>query len=118
MVLNVTPDHLDRYRDLEDYATTKARIFAGLGAGSLALLGDCGVFDALVAEAIPRGASRVDVGAGHPVHVAPETLVVDPRVARFLSHELFHLSGYRKAQRAGGKLVYVRRRPSGRAVPL
>ena len=38
MVLNVTPDHLDRYSSLEDYALTKARIFAGLGEGDLALL--------------------------------------------------------------------------------
>jgi len=28
-VLNVTPDHLDRYDSLEDYAATKARIFDG-----------------------------------------------------------------------------------------
>ncbi len=27
VVLNVTPDHLDRYRDLADYAAAKARIF-------------------------------------------------------------------------------------------
>jgi len=27
-VLNVTPDHLDRYRSVEDYAAAKARIFA------------------------------------------------------------------------------------------
>ncbi|HEY3784482.1 MAG TPA: UDP-N-acetylmuramoyl-L-alanine--D-glutamate ligase [Steroidobacteraceae bacterium] len=27
-VLNVTPDHLDRYRSIEDYAAAKARIFA------------------------------------------------------------------------------------------
>jgi UDP-N-acetylmuramoylalanine--D-glutamate ligase len=27
-VLNVTPDHMDRYATLEDYATAKARIFA------------------------------------------------------------------------------------------
>ena len=26
-VLNVTPDHLDRYRDLAEYAAAKARIF-------------------------------------------------------------------------------------------
>ncbi|HNH35801.1 MAG TPA: UDP-N-acetylmuramoyl-L-alanine--D-glutamate ligase [Rhodocyclaceae bacterium] len=30
-VLNVSDDHLDRYRDLEDYAAAKARIFAGGG---------------------------------------------------------------------------------------
>jgi len=27
-ILNVTPDHLDRYRDVEDYAASKARLFA------------------------------------------------------------------------------------------
>ncbi len=30
-VLNVTDDHLDRYADLDEYAATKARIFAGEG---------------------------------------------------------------------------------------
>ncbi|MFO1417526.1 MAG: UDP-N-acetylmuramoyl-L-alanine--D-glutamate ligase [Methylotetracoccus sp.] len=30
-VLNVTPDHMDRYSDLEQYAASKARIFAGNG---------------------------------------------------------------------------------------
>lgn len=27
-ILNVTPDHLDRYRDVDDYAAAKARLFA------------------------------------------------------------------------------------------
>ena len=31
-VLNVTPDHLDRYRTLDDYAAAKARIFDGCAA--------------------------------------------------------------------------------------
>ncbi len=30
-VLNVTDNHLDRYRDIDDYAAAKARIFAGGG---------------------------------------------------------------------------------------
>src|SRR4029434_9859365 len=30
-VLNVTDNHLDRYADIEEYARTKARIFAGSG---------------------------------------------------------------------------------------
>jgi UDP-N-acetylmuramoylalanine--D-glutamate ligase len=36
-VLNVTPDHLDRYRDLEDYAAAKARLFALQGPGDAAV---------------------------------------------------------------------------------
>ena len=30
-VLNITPDHMDRYDSLEDYAAAKARVFAGAG---------------------------------------------------------------------------------------
>lgn len=38
MVLNISPDHLDRYDSYEHYARTKGRIFAGLGSNGLALL--------------------------------------------------------------------------------
>ena len=38
MVLNVTPDHLDRYDGMEHYARTKANVFGGLVEGGLALL--------------------------------------------------------------------------------
>jgi UDP-N-acetylmuramoylalanine--D-glutamate ligase len=36
-ILNVTPDHLDRYRDVEDYAAAKARLFALQGPGDAAV---------------------------------------------------------------------------------
>jgi len=36
-ILNVTPDHLDRYRDVEDYAAAKARLFALQGPGDAAI---------------------------------------------------------------------------------
>lgn len=38
MIINITPDHLDRYASMEAYARTKARIFEGLGAEGLAIL--------------------------------------------------------------------------------
>jgi UDP-N-acetylmuramoylalanine--D-glutamate ligase len=38
MLLNITPDHLDRYPSIDAYAAAKARIFDGLTAHSLALL--------------------------------------------------------------------------------
>jgi len=38
MIINVTPDHLDRYASMEAYARTKARIFEGLGRDGLAIL--------------------------------------------------------------------------------
>ena len=37
VLLNVTPDHLDRYDDLEHYARTKARIFAAQHASDFAV---------------------------------------------------------------------------------
>jgi UDP-N-acetylmuramoylalanine--D-glutamate ligase len=36
-ILNVTPDHLDRYRDVDDYAAAKARLFALQQAGDAAI---------------------------------------------------------------------------------
>jgi UDP-N-acetylmuramoylalanine--D-glutamate ligase len=37
-LLNITPDHLDRYESIDDYAATKAKIFANQTAGALAVL--------------------------------------------------------------------------------
>lgn len=49
MVLNVTPDHIDRYATMADYADTKGRVFVGLAEGGLALLDDADAWtDALV----------------------------------------------------------------------
>jgi len=36
-ILNVTPDHLDRYRDVDDYAAAKARLFGLLEPGDAAV---------------------------------------------------------------------------------
>jgi UDP-N-acetylmuramoylalanine--D-glutamate ligase len=38
MVLNVTPDHMDRYESLTDYAAAKHRIFMNQAAGDVAIL--------------------------------------------------------------------------------
>jgi predicted deacylase len=38
-----------------------------------------------------------------------KTLVVNVRVARYLSRELFHLLGYRRVKRAGFNLLYIKR---------
>jgi len=41
-LLNVTPDHLDRYKTFENYAASKARVFSNMGADDLAVVnGDC-----------------------------------------------------------------------------
>lgn len=56
LVLNLTPDHLDRYSSLEEYMQTKARIFENQEAGDFAVInGD----DALIRETIPNLKSEV-----------------------------------------------------------
>jgi UDP-N-acetylmuramoylalanine--D-glutamate ligase len=39
MMLNLSPDHLDRHGDMAGYASAKARVFGGQGPGDLAVLG-------------------------------------------------------------------------------
>jgi UDP-N-acetylmuramoylalanine--D-glutamate ligase len=63
-ILNVTPDHLDRYRDLEDYAAAKARLFMNQQPGdfSVANVRD----DRAMAMAGASRASRFTFGFGEP----------------------------------------------------
>jgi UDP-N-acetylmuramoylalanine--D-glutamate ligase len=51
-VLNVTPDHLDRYDSIDDYAAAKARVFAGAETAVINL-------DDPVVCAMPRAGQRV-----------------------------------------------------------
>lgn len=45
-----------------------------------------------------------------------DTLIVDPRIARYLVLEVFHLCGFRRSGEAGGNLLFSRRRPDFRGV--
>jgi UDP-N-acetylmuramoylalanine--D-glutamate ligase len=64
-VLNVTPDHLDRYRNLDEYAAAKARIFENQRPGDRAVLNAA---DARVRE------MRTPAGV--------ERFLIDPRAER------------------------------------
>ena len=70
MVLNISPDHLDRYADIHAYAATKARIFAGLKEEGLALLDADDPFTARLREQVPRHLALV----GGPGPRAPTIL--------------------------------------------
>lgn len=78
LLLNITPDHLDRHGTMANYAAIKARIFAGQGAGDTAVISVDDVYcraihGALVAEGtgrrivaistetlLPQGTSAID----------------------------------------------------------
>ena len=65
LLLNITPDHLDRHGDLEGYRAAKARIFARQGAGDTAIVnGD----DPLTATIpVPDGVERLEFRRRHAV---------------------------------------------------
>ncbi len=59
-VLNVTPDHMDRYPSLDEYAQAKARVFRGNGTMVL------NAGDAIVARMARPGRKQLRFGLGPP----------------------------------------------------
>ena len=65
VILNITPDHLDRYATFEDYARAKERIFAAQTAEDCLVLN---ADNARAAQAASRAAARIYwFSAKHPV---------------------------------------------------
>jgi UDP-N-acetylmuramoylalanine--D-glutamate ligase len=69
-VLNVSPDHLDRYRDLAEYRDAKLRIFGGDGVRVV------NRDDPELSAALPGGGERLSFGSGAPANSAEFGLVV------------------------------------------
>ena len=66
ILLNVTPDHIDRHGSLENYAAVKETIFKHAHA---AIIGaDDGFCDAIAERAIARGVRTFRISASHPVN--------------------------------------------------
>ena len=59
ILLNVTPDHLDRHGTIENYAAIKERLVAGIEAGGAAVIGVDDEFCAAIADRIERAGKRV-----------------------------------------------------------
>ncbi|MGE0259118.1 MAG: UDP-N-acetylmuramoyl-L-alanine--D-glutamate ligase [Alphaproteobacteria bacterium] len=60
VLLNITPDHLDRHGDMQGYIAAKTRIFARQGAGATAVVGiDDALCRDICGELRRRGAARV-----------------------------------------------------------
>jgi len=62
VLLNITPDHLDRYAGFEAYAASKARLFAMQSAGHAAIVGTGDTTSAAIADTLPH-ATRITVPA-------------------------------------------------------
>ncbi len=62
VLLNITPDHLDRYAGFEAYAASKARLFAMQSAGHAAIVGTGDATSAAIADTLPH-AIRIAVPA-------------------------------------------------------
>jgi len=65
VLLNITPDHLDRHGDLDGYLAAKSRIFARQGAGDAAILN--GDDPRLQALTLPDAVERLEFRRHHPV---------------------------------------------------
>ena len=61
VLLNVTPDHLDRHGTLENYAAVKARLFAHMGEGDTAVISVDDAWCRKALESVPVAARRVAV---------------------------------------------------------
>jgi len=78
MILNVTPDHLDRYQSFEHYARTKTAVFANLEAGGLALLDADDAWTASFAPLAGHALQQVGSPFANILGDGPgDTLVVD-----------------------------------------
>lgn len=65
VLLNVTPDHLDRHGTLENYAAVKEKMFTQ--ADTAVIGADDGFCDAIAARTVARSVKTVRISAGHPV---------------------------------------------------
>ena len=66
VLLNLSPDHLDRYSGAEAYYAAKWRLFQGMGAGDTAVLNADDPAVVQGAESLPASVHRVWFGTGVP----------------------------------------------------
>lgn len=61
VLLNITPDHLDRYDSFDAYAASKARLFAMQAAGHAAIIGIGDTPSALIARQVAQAGRSADL---------------------------------------------------------
>ena len=129
VLLNLSPDHLDRHASFEEYATAKARIFANQGAGDWAVVNaDDPAALALARDARARrfdfaldAPIRDGVTVEHGMVVRREQGATTPLVPRGVREAAGPAPAERRARGDGGRLRGRRAAgghgPGGRDVP-
>ena len=104
-VLNVTPDHMDRYASLEAYAAAKARIFAGADAAVLNL--DDPIVRSMADSVLRRLSFSVhgDERADYRAAVDARDIVLSRRGERLLAMSELKIAGLHNAANALGALA-------------
>jgi UDP-N-acetylmuramoylalanine--D-glutamate ligase len=113
ILLNITPDHLDRHGTLANYATVKEAIFRNPSA---AIIGaDDELCDAIAGRAAGRGAKTLRVSARHPVDngvYADGSTLIETLNGKILHHTqldgIGSLRGAHNAQNAAAALAACR----------
>ncbi|MGI9415067.1 MAG: UDP-N-acetylmuramoyl-L-alanine--D-glutamate ligase [Hyphomicrobiales bacterium] len=67
ILLNISPDHLDRHGDLETYAAVKARVFDGQVAGDSAIIGTDDDLCRRILQNLAQGPDIEEISGLHPV---------------------------------------------------
>jgi UDP-N-acetylmuramoylalanine--D-glutamate ligase len=68
ILLNITPDHLDRHGGMDGYVAAKERIFAGQGAHQAAVIGvDDAICRGIAAKLAAAGCKIIPISAERPV---------------------------------------------------
>ncbi|MGE0786505.1 MAG: UDP-N-acetylmuramoyl-L-alanine--D-glutamate ligase [Sandaracinaceae bacterium] len=108
-LLNVTPDHLDRYPTYEAYARTKARIFEAQGKGDHAVLPSGEMSSRGLAPRSPAdgGPTLHEFGVGGEVHVERGD-IVDRETGWRFPLEALRLAGQHNATNACAAVLIAR----------
>ncbi|RWX44745.1 UDP-N-acetylmuramoylalanine--D-glutamate ligase [Candidatus Electrothrix aarhusensis] len=95
LLLNLSPDHIDRHGSFEEYAAAKMQLFAWQGRGDTAIIG---TDDVLLAAAPPTAGEKLYSFGTHPgcrARVEGKAVRLEPDFGPEGTGELYELSGTR-----------------------
>lgn len=100
MVLNITPDHLDRYPSMDEYAAAKAQILEGLIAGGTALFSATDAWTPRLRSAVPDHGRTLEIGASDAPKLADSDGALELASDERIEREVLPLAGSHNAVNA------------------